>query len=1168
MLSVVLIATFSETPVFAAPTAPSAVKPACPVSRPDKISAGMAARLCEGRVEVSNLLTETTRVWAEKNGTFTVDIAFAPVRARSGDSWVEVDVNLVMAADGSVASRAHALGLTFSGAQNTDGDHDLASFGLGAERVTLGWQGRLPAPVIDGSRATYSGVRPGVDLVLEATSKGFEQYFIVKDRAALASVATIALPWRTPSGLATTRNKDGDLELRNRKGELRGRMPSAYMWDASVNAAGDHGRRAKVDLTVRKNKAARGGSEVAITPDAAFLARPDITFPVTIDPFYAAVYPDEDIFVQTSWGVDTSGHADLRLGTYNGGSDTARTYLNVDTSEIEGTRINWATLKLWEWHSQSCTPTTWEAWRTQAVDMSVKWTSQPSFTGGGWYEKIGTSTQTLGYSASCNDGWVEIDATPGFQTAANTGQDLLTIGLKANNEGDSNSYMKFRSADYAGPLPHIMLNYDYRPEVESQETTPSSACVIGAGRPYINNLRPTLQAQLSDPEGAPITATFEWFVTGGGIIGSATTSQQASNTEFSAVVPAGAFTNGNTYSWRVRGVDAAGSISTWSSWCEFTIDTTEPTINPGVWSPSFPQNGWAGVSGVAGDFTFGPGIGSSGPPTGRWLFNEGTGSTVVDSSGNNRPLTTGGGAAFAADRGGSVLRVAGGGYAATAAPPFSTNASFTVSAWAKPSSVPTYSTVLSMDGGAGLPAFDLGTRDGKWHVDRRPYRDVYAYPTGVDGPTVTVGVWTHLMAVYDQPAGKLRLYVNGGYIGEVALSPTFNWLATGGLQVGRSGGWNGDFFYGDIDEVRVFNKVASINEVHDGGDIASYQYGLDTNPPTTTVNAFNGTWGNDATASVTPATDGPHTLYVRSQDRAGNQSAIVAYPFNVGPGGITAPKGGDVTGSQTKIASVAHPSTTGVTYQWRRGDADAWVNIPVAHVVKSVGGGAVASWPLATTGSGAFADLNWNVEATLAAADAQSIPRDGPLQVRASYTGGIGGPASPIKITFDRDKASAASGQFGPGSVNVITGNYTIGASDATGAGVAVSRTYNTRQADKVDAMYGPGWVSGVVVPEAAAAYKQLNVYTNIVQVTLPTDVTLGFTRKSTTGTGATFDPPTPRVIWFSRMSAPRIPTRWPTATATPPRSPVPRATRQDSTCRPPRRTQSATTPPRSRGRR
>ncbi|XTZ19091.1 RHS repeat-associated core domain-containing protein [Micromonospora echinospora] len=289
-------------------------------------------------------------------------------------------------------------------------------------------------------------------------------------------------------------------------------------------------------------------------------------------------------------------------------------------------------------------------------------------------------------------------------------------------------------------------------------------------------------------------------------------------------------------------------------------------------------------------------------------------------------------------------------------------------------------------------------------------------------------------------------------------------------------------------------------------DVAAYEYGLNVNPPNQTVNAPS--LGANATVSITPTSDGPQTLYVRSRDRAGNQSAIRSYTFNVGSGAVTAPKEGDITAAKTAITGVGQSTATGVTYQWRRGDADTWVNIPAGHVTVAAGGAAV-TWPLATSGSGAFPKLNWDVEATLAAADAESIARNGPLQLRGTFTGGTGGTSSLVKITFDRDQASAAAEEIGPGSVNLLTGNYSVSDTDVSvdsyGSDLAVTRAYNTRQATETDPanMFGPGWVSATIVEEAESPYTSLTVYGSLVQVGLGEGDTIGFTRRTAT----TFDP-------------------------------------------------------------
>ncbi|MFR9779352.1 RHS repeat-associated core domain-containing protein, partial [Micromonospora sp. MS34] len=560
---------------------------------------------------------------------------------------------------------------------------------------------------------------------------------------------------------------------------------------------------------------------------------------------------------------------------------------------LKGNQVQAATLYLWEHHSYSCTARQWETWETLYASTSTRWTSQPT-----WVKKLGYTSSTKGYSSSCAAGWVNSSVTGAFADHA-SGATCCTVnvGLRSTSETDSLGWKKFNSMEGAND-PYVNLTYQSPPTVGSRATVPSTACVTGSNLPYINTKTPQLRAQINDAEGSQVKAEFEWVTGGGSHIGTAIVGPGASGSWLSTSVPAGAFGEGGTYSWHVRGNDGLVD-GAWSSYCAFIIDTTAPSAMPTISSTAYPAGQWAGAVGTAGSFTFGA--------------------------------------------------------------------------------------------------------------------------SGVS-------------------------------------------------------------------------------------DVASYEYGLNVNPPNQTVNAA--ALGGTATVSITPTTDGPQTLYVRSKDRAGNTSAIQTYTFKVGSGAVTAPKEGDITAAKTAITGIGQAAATGVTYQWRRGDADAWTDIPAGHVTVAAGGGAV-TWPLPTSGGGAFPKLNWDVEATLTAADAESIPRDGPLQLRGTFTGGTGGTSSPVKITFDRNQATAESVQMGPGSVNLITGNYTLSDTDVSvdsfGSDLTVTRSYNTRRATETDSanMFGPGWVSGTIVDEADSPYTSLSVYGSLVQVGLPEGDTIGFSKRTATA----FDP-------------------------------------------------------------
>ncbi|MFC0004532.1 ricin-type beta-trefoil lectin domain protein [Micromonospora siamensis] len=894
-LSVVLVATMADQvvaqPAVAAP--PVEAAPAGPqvLERPDEAAALTTARLTKKKVRITGMTSETSEFWALPDGRVEAEVHSGPVRLRDGKSggWKPVDFSLVPQADGSWAGRAHPAGLRVSGAAGA-GEHDLVSVQADGGTVSLGWSGRLPAPTVEGTRATYAEVRPGVDLVIESTRTGFEQFLVVKNRAAVAQVRSLSLPLRG-KGLTVADDKRGGFEIRNKAGAAIGVSPQPQMWDAKVDPqSGEHVRRAHVGKKMAAAKAGRVA--MTLTPDQAWLTDPKTVFPVTIDPA-VTLKPNYDAFVQSDYTSDQSAATELKLGTYDGGTTKARSFLSFrNLGWLTGKQVQAATLYLWNHHSWSCTARQWEAWRVDYVDTTARWTAQPT-----WRERTGYTSTTKGYSSSCADGWVNVSVTGVFGVTATNGWTTANVGLRAASETDSLGWKRFNSMEGSYD-PYVTLTYQSPPTVNARATVPSTACATGTSTPYLNTKTPQLRAQINDAEGSQVKAEFEWTTGGGTRIGGAIVGPGASGSWLATSVPAGAFAEGSTYSWHVRGNDGLVN-SAWSSYCAFIIDTTAPSATPTVSSTAYPAGQWAGAANTAGSFTF-----------------------------------------------------------------------------------------------------------------------------GASGVT----------------------------------------------------------------------------------DVASYEYGLNTNPPNQTVNAA--TLGGAATVSITPTADGPQTLYVRSKDRAGNTSAIKTYTFNVGSGAVTAPKEGDITAAKTAITGIGQAAATGVTYQWRRGDADAWINIPAGHVTLAAGGGAV-TWPLATSGGGNFPKLNWDVEATLKAADAQSIPRDGPLQLRGTFTGGTGGTSSAVKITFDRTQASAESQEIGPGSVNLITGNYTLSDTDVSvdsfGSDLTVTRSYNTRRATETDSanIFGPGWVSGAVVDEAGAPYTSLTVYGSLVQVGLPEGDTIGFAKRTAT----VFDP-------------------------------------------------------------
>ena len=225
-----------------------------------------------------------------------------------------------------------------------------------------------------------------------------------------------------------------------------------------------------------------------------------------------------------------------------------------------------------------------------------------------------------------------------------------------------------------------------------------------------------------------------------------------------------------------------------------------------------------------------------------------------------------------------------------------------------------------------------------------------------------------------------------------------------------------------------------------------------------------------AAVTLIPATDGSHTLFVQARDKAGNRGALVEHKFFVGKGTVTTPATGAVLAKKTALTVVAPPTVTGATYQWRRADADAWVDIPAGHVTSGIRRWRrhLAAGPL--RGYVPEAELGRREDVHRRRAEYE------PRRSAAGTDFFTGGPAAspvPVRVQLDRDpgrdggcRRGWAQGRSTHHSATTRSPTTDVSV-DSFGSDLTVTRyLQHPARAAETDAanMFGPGWVSGAVV--------------------------------------------------------------------------------------------------------
>jgi hypothetical protein len=240
-----------------------------------------------------------------------------------------------------------------------------------------------------------------------------------------------------------------------------------------------------------------------------------------------------------------------------------------------------------------------------------------------------------------------------------------------------------------------------------------------------------------------------------------------------------------------------------------------------------------------------------------YAFNEVSGTTTLDASGNGNVGTLTSGTLFSAGKNGNAVSLDGVndfvnlGNGAS----LQLTGSVTISAWINAASFPADDAVVVSKRGNGPLGFQLDTT-----VDRGP-RTVGFKLTGTAGgnmfrygtTTLQINTWYHVAGVYDATAQTLSVYVNGQLENGALVG-----AATGGQQnssqsvhVGQRPGLPGtNNFGGRIDDVRIYARA--LGQVEIEADMATPVGGtpVPNTPPTITAIGDQVTAEDTVTAAI------------------------------------------------------------------------------------------------------------------------------------------------------------------------------------------------------------------------------------------------------------------------------------------------------------------------------
>lgn len=238
---------------------------------------------------------------------------------------------------------------------------------------------------------------------------------------------------------------------------------------------------------------------------------------------------------------------------------------------------------------------------------------------------------------------------------------------------------------------------------------------------------------------------------------------------------------------------------------------------------------WVALFLICGLFSSCQGVYAAQLPVAAYSFNEGTGSSVGDSSGNGNSGTVSGATWSTTGKFGNALSFNGTSNYVTIndSATLDLTTGMTLEAWVKPSALTGWRSIIMKEKSGNLVYGMYANTD-----SNKPSGEIYT--TGNrdvrSSSALTTTDWKYVAVTYD--GINIKIYVDGNEVGSTATSGNIA-TSNNALRIGGNSVW-GEYFKGLIDEVRIYDRALSQPEIRTDMSIAISNAPSTTPAPTAT----------------------------------------------------------------------------------------------------------------------------------------------------------------------------------------------------------------------------------------------------------------------------------------------------------------------------------------------